>query len=255
VKITTWNVNGLRAALNKGAWEWVLQAQPDLLCLQEIKSRPEQIATEYLDQFISHNVYWNPAVRPGYSGVATFTKVKPVSVEYGIGLQEFDHEGRVIRTRFPGFTLFNVYFPSGQRGQDRVGFKLEFYAHLLELCDSLHTRGEKLILCGDFNTAHNEIDLRHPKANKNTSGFLPEERAWIDTYLSHGFIDIFRNLYPDKVEYTWWTYLMNARSKNVGWRLDYFMISEALLPNVRDVVINSEVLGSDHCPVTLLIEI
>jgi exodeoxyribonuclease-3 len=255
LNITTWNVNGLRAALSKGAWEWVQKTEPDVLCLQEIKSRPDQIPEVYLAQFAGRRVFWNPAVRPGYSGVATFTTHEPVSVEYGIGLEEFDHEGRVIRTRFPDFILFNVYFPSGQRGQDRVGYKLEFYSHLLDICDQLHESGEKLIICGDFNTAHNEIDLRHPKANKNTSGFLPEERAWIDTYLSHGFIDIYRSLYPDKVEYTWWTYILNARKNNVGWRLDYFLVSEALIPYVRDVIINAEVLGSDHCPVTLSIDI
>ncbi len=253
MNITTWNVNGLRAALNKGAWDWVRQSNPDVLCLQEIKSRPEQIPDPYLAQFSTHRVYWNPAARPGYSGVATFSTQEPLAVEYGIGLEEFDHEGRVIRTRFPDFILFNVYFPSGQRGMDRVGFKLEFYSHLLELCDQLHEAGEKLVLCGDFNTAHNEIDLRHPKQNKNTSGFLPQERAWIDKYLAHGLVDVYRMLYPDKVEYTWWTYLANARKNNVGWRLDYFMVSEGLVPSVREVAIHAEVPGSDHCPVTLTI--
>jgi exodeoxyribonuclease-3 len=147
-----------------------------------------------------------------------------------------------------------VYFPSGQRGQDRVDFKLRFYSQLLVISDAIHKAGEKLIICGDFNTAHNDIDLRHPKQNKNTSGFLPEERAWIDTYLSHGLVDIYRQLYPERVEYTWWTYLMNARKNNVGWRLDYFLISEGLVSQVKDVVINVEVLGSDHCPVTLDID-
>ncbi len=253
MNITTWNVNGLRAALGKGAWDWVSFANPDVLCLQEIKSRPDQIPAAYLAQFDNRHVYWNPAVRPGYSGVATFSSLEPLAIEYGIGLEQFDHEGRVIRTKFPGFTLFNVYFPSGQRGQDRVAFKLEFYSHLLDICDHLHRQGEKLVLCGDFNTAHNDIDLRHPRQNKNTSGFLPEERAWIDTYLSHGLVDVFRYLYPEKVAYTWWTYLSNARKKDVGWRLDYFMVSAALVPVVQDVVIHADVLGSDHCPVTLSI--
>ncbi len=253
MNITTWNVNGLRAALSKGAWDWVVQSNPDVLCLQEIKSRPDQISDQYLAQFATHRVFWHPAARPGYSGVATFSVQEPLSIEYGIGLDEFDHEGRVIRARYPGFILFNVYFPSGQRGMDRVGFKLEFYSHLLDMCDKLHAAGEKLVLCGDFNTAHNEIDLRNPKANKNTSGFLPEERAWIDKYLSHGLVDIYRQLYPEKVEYTWWTYITNARKRDVGWRLDYFMVSEALVPSVKEVVIHAEVLGSDHCPVTMSI--
>jgi exodeoxyribonuclease-3 len=254
LKITTWNVNGLRAALNKGVWEWVRQENPDVLCLQEIKARPDQLTTENHGLFNKHNVYWNPAERPGYSGVATFTNIQPLAVDYGIGRNEFDLEGRVIRTKYQDFTLFNVYFPSGQRGLDRVEYKLKFYSHLLEILDDLQNSGEKVIICGDFNTAHNEIDLRYPKANKNTSGFLAEERAWIDLYLTHSLVDIYRQLFPDRVEYTWWTYRLNARQKNVGWRLDYFMVSETLIPYVEDVVIHSEVTGSDHCPVTLAID-
>lgn len=254
MKITTWNVNGLRAALNKGVWDWIRQENPDVLCLQEIKARPEQISNEYHDLFNKQVVYWNPAEKLGYSGVATFTSSPPLSVDYGIGRHEFDLEGRVIRSKFQDFILFNVYFPSGQRGLERVEFKLKFYSHLLEICDHLQEAGERVIICGDFNTAHNEIDLRYPKENKNTSGFLAEERAWIDIYLTHGLVDVYRLLFPERVEYTWWTYRMNARQHNVGWRLDYFMVSEALIPFVRDVVIHSEVTGSDHCPVTLAID-
>ena len=160
----------------------------------------------------------------------------------------------MIFTKFPSFTIFNVYFPSGQRGYDRVDFKLDFYSHLLEVCDQMHKANERIIICGDFNTAHNEIDLRYPKQNQKTSGFLPEERVWIDKYLSHGFIDIYRELFPERVEYTWWTYRMNARQKNVGWRLDYFLVSDSLVPTIKDVVIHGDVTGSDHCPVTLTIE-
>lgn len=254
MRITTWNVNGLRAALGKGIWNWIQSENPDVLCLQEIKTRPEQVASEYYDQFNIKNIYWNPAEKPGYSGVATFTNFSPISVNFGIGKSEFDSEGRVIITKFPSFTIFNVYFPSGQRGHDRVEFKLDFYSHLLEICDHMHKSNERIIICGDFNTAHNEIDLRYPKQNQKTSGFLPEERIWIDRYLSHGFIDIYRELFPERVEYTWWTYRMNARLKNVGWRLDYFLVSEALVPKIIDVVIHGDVTGSDHCPVTLTIE-
>ncbi len=254
MKITAWNVNGLRAALNKGVWEWIRTDAPDVLCLQEIKARPDQLSQENHSLFTTHSVYWHPAARPGYSGVATFSNHTPLSVDYGIGRDEFDHEGRVIRTKFENFTLFNVYFPSGQRGHDRVEFKLDFYAHLLGILDGFHKNGENVIVCGDFNTAHNDIDLRHPKANKNTSGFLPEERAWIDTYLSHNLVDIYRLLFPDRVEYTWWTYLLKARERNTGWRLDYFLISEPLVPMVREVRIHSEILGSDHCPVSLVID-
>jgi exodeoxyribonuclease-3 len=255
LRISTWNVNGLRAALGKGIWNWILSEKPDILCLQEIKTRPDQIADEHYTQLSNPYVYWNPADKPGYSGVATFSNIIPNEVKFGIGKREFDCEGRVISTKFPNFTLLNVYFPSGQRGLERVEFKLAFYAHLLGICDQLHKNNEDIIICGDFNTAHGEIDLRYPKQNQKTSGFLPEERLWIDTYLSHGFIDVYRKLFPDRVEYTWWTYRMNARKKNVGWRLDYFLISEALLPLVRDVVIHGDITGSDHCPVTLDIAI
>jgi exodeoxyribonuclease-3 len=255
LKITTWNINGLRAALSKGVWSWIKQENPDVICLQEIKTRPDQITGESHNQFNTPHIFWNPAVRPGYSGVATFSQIPPISVDYGMGTNEFDQEGRVVRTKFPSFTLFNVYFPSGQRGYDRVEFKLDFYAQLLEICDQMHTAGEKLIICGDFNTAHREIDLRYPKQNQKTSGFLPEERIWIDTYLSQGFVDAYRYLYPERVEYTWWTYRMNARKNNVGWRLDYFLVSETLVSSIQKVVIHGTVTGSDHCPVTLTIDL
>ena len=254
MRITTWNINGLRAALDKGIWQWVRQENPDILCIQEIKTRPEQIKAEHHEQFVNYCVYWNPAERPGYSGVATFTNQNPINVDFGLGFDEFDREGRVIRTDHPGFILYNIYFPNGQHSQARVGYKLDFYARLLEICDRLHEAGEKVIICGDFNTAHREIDLRNPKENQNTSGFLPEERAWLDIYLSHGFVDIYRMLFPERVEYTWWTYRFNARQRNVGWRLDYFLISEKLIPYVKDVVIYADVPGSDHCPVTITLK-
>jgi exodeoxyribonuclease-3 len=155
--------------------------------------------------------------------------------------------------RYPDFTLVNAYFPSGQRGHERVAYKLEFYGALLEICDRLQAAGEQLVIGGDFNTAHNEIDLRYPKQNRKTSGFLPEERAWVDRYLAHGFVDAYRALYPERVQYTWWTYRMNARQKGIGWRLDYFLVSEGLLPCVQDVIVHDDILGSDHCPVTLVL--
>ncbi len=160
----------------------------------------------------------------------------------------------MIWQRCADFILFNVYFPNGQRDHERLQYKLDFYAHLLEFCDQLHASGESVIITGDFNTAHKEIDLKNPKGNEKTSGFLPEERAWIDKYLEQGFVDAYRSLYPDKIEYTWWTYISNARARNVGWRLDYFLVSEPLMARVKDVVIHDEVMGSDHCPVTLEID-
>ncbi len=255
MRITTWNVNGLRAVLNKGAWEPINQLGADVLCLQEIKTRPDQLPPEQAGFHTDYIPVWNPASKPGYSGVATLVRGETIKQSFGIGDEAFDSEGRVIQTCFEKFNLFNIYFPNGQRDQGRLTYKLDFYARLLELCDFLHHKGEKVILCGDFNTAHNEIDLRNAKSNQVNSGFLPEERAWIDRYLEHGFVDAYRNLYPDRVQYTWWTFIGNARQRNVGWRLDYFLVSESLIPYVRDVVIHDDVLGSDHCPVSLDLEI
>ena len=254
MKIVTWNVNGLRAVLNKGAAEWWNYQDFDALCLQEIKVLPDQLTEEQQTLFNGLQAIWHPAERKGYSGVATFLWAEALSNQIGLGEDYFDREGRVIQTRFENFTLFNIYFPNGQRDHGRLQYKLDFYAHLLDLCDQMHARGEKIILTGDFNTAHQEIDLRNPKQNSTTSGFLPVERDWIDKYLSHGFIDIFRHLYPTREQYTWWTYISNARARNVGWRLDYYLISENLVEHVRDVVILDEVMGSDHCPVLLDIE-
>lgn len=253
MKITTWNVNGLRAALGKGFSGWLQAEQPDVLCLQEIKAKPEQLSDDQ-KTFPGYEVVWNPADRPGYSGVATFLHGTEMEAERGLGEPKFDVEGRVIRTRHDHFLLYNIYFPNGQRGQDRVDYKLEFYSHLLNICDKLHSKDENIIITGDFNTAHKPIDLKNSKENEKTSGFLPEERVWIDHYLDHGFVDIFRHLYPDKVQYTWWTYITNARARNVGWRLDYFLISKKLISHVKDVIIRDDVMGSDHCPVTLIID-
>lgn len=256
MKIVTWNVNGLRAALRKDILSWASSYRPDVLCLQEIKSRPEQLEPDHIHQLetLFPHITWHPAQRPGYSGVATLAANSPSTTRVGLGYPEFDQEGRVITSTFPGFKLFNLYVPNGSRDHSRVPFKLNFYDKLLETCDTLHQQGQSVILCGDINTAHNEIDLRNPKENANTTGFLPEERAWIDQYLDHGLVDIYRHLYPERVEYTWWTYRMNARQRNIGWRLDYFMISESLVNRVADVIINTDVLGSDHCPVTLILD-
>ena len=253
MKIITWNVNGLRAVLRKNALAWVWNQDPDLLCLQEVKARPEQLTVQQHGSLPLQHI-WNPAQRPGYSGVTTFYKEEPLEIQLGIGEPRFDVEGRLISTLHPGFRLFNLYFPSGQRGRERVDFKLDFYAFFLNVCDRLHAKGEHLILTGDFNTAHQPIDLRNPKTNQKTSGFLPEERAWLQKYLDHGFVDIFRRLYPERVQYTWWTNILKARQRGVGWRLDYFLVSEGLVPHVQDVIIHDAVLGSDHCPVELILK-
>lgn len=254
MRIITWNVNGLRAALNKGAWQWLQSNGADVVCLQEIKVNPDQLSGDHHQMFKDYCIYWNPATRPGYSGVATFARQEPVEIQVGMGIPYFDGEGRIIRTKYPDFQLFNIYFPNGKRDQGRVDYKLEFYASLLEILDQMHAAGERIVLCGDFNTAHREIDLRNPKANSTSSGFLPEERAWIDKYLAHGFLDPFRTLYPERVQYTWWTYRIGARERNVGWRIDYFLVSEALMPFVKDILTHDRVIGSDHCPVELNLE-
>ena len=253
VKIITWNVNGIRAVLKKGALDWVWSQDPDFLCLQEVKARPDQL-TEAQKNSLPLPYLWNPAERPGYSGVATFHKNRPLDFGMGLGESKFDVEGRVISTLQAGFRLFNIYFPSGQRGKERVDYKLDFYAHLLKTCDRLHKKGESLIITGDFNTAHQPIDLRNPKTNQKTSGFLPEEREWVQKFLDHGFVDIYRKLYPEKVQYTWWTNILNARERGVGWRIDYFLVSDALVDRVKDVVIHDAVLGSAHCPVELTLK-
>jgi len=253
MKITTWNVNGIRAAIKKGAMEWALREETDVFCLQEVKAQREQVP-EVVRELPGYHCFWNAAQRPGYSGVAIYTRQAPLAVDYGLGDDRFDDEGRVIRLRYPDFFLYNIYFPNGQRGQARVDYKLQFYACLLEQCDRLHEQGERIIITGDFNTAHREIDLANPKSNQKTSGFLPEERVWIDAYMEHGFVDVYRVLYPERVQYTWWTFITNARARNVGWRLDYYMISKALVEGVADVVIHDEVIGSDHCPVSLVLK-
>lgn len=253
MKIITWNVNGIRAALGKNALNWAFEQDPDALCLQEVKARPEQLSGEQRATFKLPFI-WNPAEKAGYSGVTTFYKNEPDETVPGMGEPGFDVEGRVIQTRWAGLRLFNIYFPNGQRGHDRVQYKLDFYAHLLKLCQSLHEKGEQIVITGDFNTAHMPIDLKNPKANEKTSGFLPEEREWVQKFLENGFVDAYRALYPDRVQYTWWTYRLNARTRGIGWRLDYFLVSEALMPRVRDVIVHDGVMGSDHCPVELILD-
>ena len=254
MKITTFNVNGIRAIVNKEGTEWIHTLDSDVLGLQEIKAKPEQVP-DVLLTMEGYQTIWNSAERPGYSGTAVFYRGEPLSVSTSIGYPMFDAEGRVIRLEYPDFFLYNIYFPNGGEENRRVPEKLQFYAKLLEECNELHKAGKNIIITGDFNTAHREIDLEHPKANTKNTGFLPEERAWIDTYLEHNFVDAFRELYPDREKaYTWWTYRGGARMRNVGWRLDYYLISKPLMSRVQDVVIHDDMMGSDHCPVSLLLK-
>jgi exodeoxyribonuclease-3 len=253
MKITTWNVNGYRAILRKDALSWVEDVSPDVLCLQETKLQLDQI-TEDDAKLDGYKAVWHSAERKGYSGVVTFHKTEPSTVQTGLGIENFDIEGRVIRSKFENFYLYNIYFPNGGQENKRVAYKLEFYEELLNICDDMHQNGEKIIITGDFNTAHNEIDLANPKSNEKNTGFLPEERKWIDKYLEHNFVDAFRELYPEREDYTWWTYRFNSRQRDVGWRLDYFLVSKELMHQVEDVVIHNEIMGSDHCPVSLILK-
>ena len=252
MKIYSWNVNGIRAIKNKGFIEWITNEQPEILCLQETKIQEEQISDE-LKNIEGYYSYFCCAQKKGYSGVAIYTKQKPISIMRGIGIEKFDNEGRILIAEFENFTLFNIYFPNGQKDEDRLSYKMEFYDELLFYCESLRKKGKKLIICGDYNTAHNVIDLKNPKANEKYSGFLPIERAWMDKFISHGYVDTFRYLYPEEVKYSWWSYRFKAREKNAGWRLDYFFITKDLLSELKEASILNDVVGSDHCPVSIIL--
>lgn len=250
MRIITWNVNGFRAIEKKGFGEWLAKVSPDVLCLQETKIPKDQI-TEKMRNPVGYHATWNSAARRGYSGVCTWSKKDPRNVCLGMGVDRFDGEGRILRHEFSGFDLLNVYFPNGTSGDERLQYKLDFYDAFLEHCEGLRKQGKKLVICGDVNTAHNPIDLENPKANEKNSGFLPVERAWLDKFIAHGYVDIFRKFHPEPRQYTWWTYRTNARERNIGWRLDYFFVTKDLAAKVKDSFIMSGVMGSDHCPVCL----
>jgi exodeoxyribonuclease-3 len=252
-RLVSWNVNGIRAVIRSGFWDWLTVEQPSILCLQEARIQIDQL-TDRMRQPPGYHAFWHTAERKGYSGVTILCREKPRSVRQGFGHAAFHAEGRVLITEHPGFTLVNAYFPSGQRGHERVAFKLDFSDALLRFCAQRKAEGHSLIICGDFNTAHRPIDLARPKENQRTSGFLPEERDALSRWLDAGFVDIFRHLHPDAEEYTWWTYRFDARARNVGWRIDYFLVTEELLPQVCDAQILGDVMGSDHCPIALLLD-
>lgn len=250
MKLATWNVNGIRSVLNKGdLQEYVLESNPDILCLQETKAQQEQV--ELGMEFSEYDVYFNSAVKKGYSGTAIFTKVKPLSVTYGIGIEEHDQEGRVITAEFEKFYLVTVYTPNAKRDLSRLAYRQvwedDFLAYIKKLEET-----KPVIFCGDLNVAHKEIDLANPKTNVNNAGFTKEEREKFDKVVSSGLVDAFRYLYPDTVgAYSWWSYMGGARARNIGWRIDYFVVSEALAPLLKEVDIRSDVTGSDHCPVEI----
>ncbi len=254
VRLISWNVNGIRACIRKGFLGWLARDRADVVCLQEIKARPDQVP-EALRDHPDYHIDWHPARRPGYSGVATLSREKPRAVRTTFGDSRFDDEGRVLVTGHPGFTLYNVYFPNGKQSGERLRYKLDFYDALLEHLDSRRAKGTRLVVCGDYNTAHREIDLAHPRANAKVSGFLPEERAWIDRLVAHGFVDTFRMSHPEPEQYTWWSPLTRARERNVGWRIDYFFVSDNLQDRVEGAFILPEVMGSDHCPVGIRLSV
>ena len=248
IRILSWNVNGIRAAYKKGFLDWLKKEQPDILCIQETKAHPEQLSDELLNVEGYHS-YFSSAVKKGYSGVAIYSKLEPKSIKNGFGIEKFDSEGRILIAEYANFTLFNIYYPNGKARQERLDYKMEFYDAFLKYVDRLKKKGKNIIVCGDVNTAHKEIDIARPKENEKISGFLPMEREWIDKFLSHGYLDTFRMFNQEPDNYTWWDQITRARERNVGWRIDYFYISESLKKKIKDAFIMSDVMGSDHCPI------
>ena len=246
MKLISWNVNGIRACLNKGFSDFFKEVNADIFCLQETKCQPEQINLE----FEGYTSYWNSAERKGYSGTAIFTKKQPVNVTYGIGIEEHDKEGRIITLEFENFYLVTNYTPNAKRELERLDYRMvwedEIRKYLLEL-----NKKKPVIMCGDLNVAHEEIDLKNPRTNKGNAGFTNEEREKMTELLNAGFIDSYRYLYPEKIEYSWWSYMGHAREKNVGWRIDYFIVSKSIEKQIKEAKIYPEIMGSDHCPVGL----
>jgi exodeoxyribonuclease III len=253
MKIITYNVNGLRSAMTKGLNEWIKATDADVLCFQEVKSNPEQVDTSYLES-LGYKGYWACAEKKGYSGVAIFTRIKPLHVEYGCGMEAYDYEGRVIRADFEHFSVLNVYMPSGSSSEERQAFKFQWMDDFLPYANRLKKKLKGLVICGDYNICHQAIDIHNPKSNAKSSGFLPEEREWMSTFFKQGFIDAFRHQNPEPHHYTWWSYRANARAKNLGWRIDYHSITENLLDRLVRTVILPEAKHSDHCPVLLEIK-
>ncbi|MBR0437895.1 MAG: exodeoxyribonuclease III [Clostridia bacterium] len=251
MKLVSWNVNGLRAVMGKGFMESFSSLDADIFCLQETKLQKGQIEMDLPGYF----EYWNYADKKGYSGTAVFTRTEPLSVSYGIGIDEHDHEGRVITLEFEKFYLVCVYVPNSQRELTRLGYRQEFERDFLQYIKKLDDI-KPVIYCGDLNVAHQEIDLKNPASNHKNAGFTDEERACFSTVLENGFIDSFRYLYPDTADvYSWWSYMFKAREKNVGWRIDYFVVSEKLKENIKEAKVHMDIMGSDHCPVELDIEL
>jgi len=254
MRIISWNVNGIRAIEKRGFFEWLKNENPDILCLNETKAEPGQLAPHFLKP-AGYSSFWASAKKRGYSGVAIYTKEQPLDVRYS-GKPEFDDEGRVLIAEYKNFTLIAAYFPNSQDERKRLDYKLAFNDFMLKLCNSIVKKGKHFLLCGDYNVAHTPIDIARPKTNENSPGYLPEERAWMDKFLAAGFVDTFRHFHPGEPNhYTWWSYMGQARFNNVGWRLDYHCVDKNFLSSVKSSIIRPEVTGSDHCPVEIHLQI
>lgn len=248
IRVLSWNVNGLRAVHKKGFLEWLERDRPDILCVQETKSREDQIPSQ-VKNAQGYHTYFSSGHKKGYGGVGLFTRKKPLSVKFSLEIDGFDDESRVIVADYGSYILFNVYFPNGKASKERLEYKLRFYDRFLDLMDHLLAEGHKIVVCGDVNTAQTELDIARPKQNEKISGFLPVERAWMDKFVSHGFLDTFRIFNKEGGHYSWWDLKTKSRERNVGWRIDYFFVSDNLKSRIKSAFIMTEVSGSDHCPV------
>lgn len=251
MKVITYNVNGIRAAISKDLLGWLENESPDVLCLQEIKAGPEQIAELGLFEKMGYHTYWFPAQKKGYSGVAIISKQVPLHIEYGSGIAHHDFEGRVIRADFADFSIMSLYLPSGSSGDERQLFKYKFLDEFFDYIEEIKKSHPNLIISGDYNICHQPLDIHNPKSNIKSSGFLPEERAWLDRFLKSGFIDTFRHFNTEAHQYSWWTYRAGARGKNLGWRIDYHLATEPLRDHLKSSRILADIIHSDHCPVLL----
>lgn len=254
IKIISWNVNGIRASYKKGLLEFIKNENPDILCLQETKIQENQLPF-YLTHINNYHSYFSSAQKKGYSGTALYTKIKPSKINIGFGIKKYDDEGRSIIAEYDKFTLCNVYFPNGKASKQRLNYKMSFYKDFLHFTNTLQKQKKEIIVCGDLNTAHKEIDLARPKENSKVSGFLAKERAWIDSFLQSGFMDAFRSKNQNPQQYTWWSMRTKARERNVGWRIDYFYLTNNLKKNLKSASILSQTMGSDHCPIEISITI
>lgn len=250
MKFISYNVNGIRAAMTKGLLNWIEQEEPDVICIQETKAQPEQIDEAHF-KLMGYECYWYSAQKKGYSGVAVLTRKTPDKVEYGMGVDKFDSEGRLIRMDFGDVTLICSYFPSGSSGDERQAFKMEYLEAFFEYIQELRKLRPQVIITGDFNICHKPIDINHPERQKGVSGFLPEEREWFDKVQQSGFVDTFRMYHSEPNAYSWWSYRAGSRAKNLGWRIDYFWITENISSRVKDARIHPDAMHSDHCPVSI----